>query len=360
MKLSRIAAIVLCLVLLCSAAFAEFVPTPHPLDFEILVGKSQYSFPMSIAQAKEAGIIFDDEAGIYTNKTLLDGKAIKVPAGNGRSAFYAHIMLTPEAVVTKNYNENTLYVGGVDVESDSPQSIELPGGLILGKSTFDECMAAYGEPDYMSDEKDYASYDFNRDYTTIKLRFKDGILDNAEGFTHLGRFGLEFSPAAPDAEPADPTTIPYSSFILNGKLYNGKLTYRDLEADGWKIDSRLLERELEPAGSFIIMGLNTYLYNGEGLLNVFLYNPSENENCSVEDASVLYVGAGYADNVSFVLADGLTFGSTLDDVTASFGDNADIEEKEGYTFHTYSGLSNGAACSFSVADNEVFYLRVQP
>ena len=145
MKLSRIAALILCVILLCSAAFAEFVPTENIHDLEIMVGASTYAFPMSIAQAKAAGIVFDDEAAIYTDEKI-EGRYLRYfSANNGVSAFNLAVMCLPEGA-GGNYNENTLFVAGIMIENNVTAAVELAGGLKLGVSTYEDCTAVLGEP----------------------------------------------------------------------------------------------------------------------------------------------------------------------------------------------------------------------
>lgn len=360
MKFSRIAALILCIILLCSAAFAEFIPTEKIHDLEIMVGASTYAFPMSIAQAKAAGIVFDDEAAIYADEKI-EGRYLRsFPAGNGVSAFKLTVMCLPEGA-GGNYNENTLYVAGMIIENDVTEAVELAGGLKLGVSTYEDCTAVLGEPYTVLEGNSRATFRLNHDLAFITLDFKDGVLSVVNAYTTLGQYGLEFSPAAPDAELPDYASMTPDQFILNGKLYSGELTYADLAKDGWAMDYTLAADTLEPSGSsYTIWGVSPMLYNGESMLQAFLYNPAETGTCTTDEGTVRYLVAFEGDGTELILANGLTIGSTYDEVTAALGTDATVTEKETYTFYEYKDDETGAGCGFRIADGKVIYVRMVP
>ncbi len=360
MKFSRIAALILCVILLCSAAFAEFVPTEKIHDLEIMVGASTYAFPMSIAQAKAAGIVFDDEAAIYTDEKI-EGRYLRsFPASNGVSAFKLTVMCLPEGA-GGNYNENTLYAAGMIIENDVTEAVELAGGLKLGESSLQDCIAVLGEPYMVLENKSRATFRLNHDLTFFSLDFKDGVLSEVNAYTTMGKYGLEFSPAAPDAELPDYASMTPDQFILNGKLYSGKLTYADLAKDGWVMDYTNAADTLDPSGnSYMIWGLSPMLYNGESMLQAFLYNPAETGTCTMAEGTVKYLAVYDGDGTELILANGLTIGSTYEEMTAALGTEASVTEKEGYTSYEYKDDETGAGCLFHVADGKITYVRMIP
>lgn len=349
MKLRKIVSLVLALMLCCmSIAFAQTAtPSENPLDMEVMIGATVYNFSCTLDELEAQGITI-------TDSELRDGYWHN--ANNGRAAFQVLLMGTKG-------DGTDLSVCGVKIEPDGSQTFVLPCGIVMGESTYDDCLAAYGAPDNIS----AFWVEFARDKVQYRIYFDDNNVIREMQMISYGplSWGFEFDDQAGVEQEnlPDPFTMAFDEYILDGKLYKGQITLADLEENGWVLDHAAdLSEEIAPQGNdLLINNSRLVLFNGESTLQVFPINRSTEETCTLAECSVLYIGVNSADNVSLVLADGITIGSSYDDVIATFGEATSEEDysDDGYIYYKHKAMGS-VTYGFSVADGEVIYIRVQP
>ena len=137
----------------------------------------------------------------------------------------------------------------------------------------------------------------------------------------MENFGTEFNAAAPAADLPEASDLEFNQVIIGGQLYTGEATLQDYLNNGWKLESRYdLAQEVDGRRNNTLYGLGATLYNGEHLLQVGVYNKSEEPaalaNCNVTQVTVKAdLGANCV-----TLAKGLNIGSTYDEVIAALGE----------------------------------------
>ena len=111
----------------------------------------------------------------------------------------------------------------------------------------------------------------------------------------------------------------------------------------------------------MISGMEATYYNGRGFAQTFLYNPGSDgngKNIPASEATALSVSVNQAYNTSMVLADGLTFGATLTDITATYGTNYKEEVKEGYTAYIFE-MANTRTTFHINSEGVVYYISLR-
>ncbi len=343
----------LLLGLLPAVAEEPLAPSDKPIDMQVKVGKKIYTLAGPLSCLEEQGLSYVDpdraKAGYWVEVTT------------GRTTF--DVLL--DAADRDNATPETTFVCGYQFERKESLNVTLPKGLDLATATRADVLAAYGTPS--SEGDNYVAYRLNRDYVSLYFYFEE------EGDTSLIKL-LEFTSSIPyrfgcgiTSEAAtgenlpDPTDFTFSQFILDGVYYGDGITLQDLLDRGWVMDTAFVDDELKAQGgnSFFISGVRVVLYNGRGMMTVFLYNPAEEGTCKASEGEILSIGVNVADNTSLVVADGLTFGNTLDDVTATFGTNYNTDENDGYT--AYSFQTGNVKNTFNISGDPaaVSYIAIQ-
>ena len=111
-------------------------------------------------------------------------------------------------------------------------------------------------------------------------------------------------------------------------------------------------------GMCSVLAITTSLFNGIGMMRAYVYNDSTAEPCDVVDAIVGSMGVNIADETGIVLADGITNGSSFDDVVATYGTNYDERDEDDYKSYTFS-MGSSVKTKFNVIDNTVIYIEIQ-
>ena len=345
--------LMLSLLIGMTAAVAEDVaPSERAIDMQVKVGNKVYSLACSIDAMKEQGLSFvspdNAKAGSWAEVT------------SGRSAFHVYL----NALDRENATEADTYVCGYLIRRNKTSNVTLPRGLDLATATRADVIAAYGATD---DTNAYVSYYFNRDYIRYYFIFEseaeDSLIKEVQMTSRIPVcFGVDFAEPSTEENIPDPTSFTFAQFILDGHYYGEGVTLQKLQDNGWKLDASEANRELEPQGDkkFIILGYYTTLYNGRGMCRAFVYNPNKEEEgkCKLSEGTVISVGVNVADYTSMSVADGLTFGNTLEDVTATFGSN--YTEEQEYDYTKYSFTTGNVVNEFNIMDGKVVYMSVQP
>lgn len=351
-KMKRIFAIVLSMMLAaCGCAAAETVVTPSeaPLDMEAMIGGKIYTFACTLEELEEQGVRISEEE---LKEDCWHS------ANNGRAAF--EVLLQG----TKGESEE-LSVAGAKFVPDGNQVFTMPGGIVVGQSTKEDCIAAYGETNVGTTNTNW--FKMARDKVQYRVSYDEDMVVKEFQLISEGplSWGFEFDgqAGAEQTDLPDPTAMAFDEYILDGKLYKGQITLADLEANGWVLDhSADLESMIEPQGDkWLVINPILVMYNGESTLQVFPINRSTEEERALGECEVLYIGVNEADGVSLVLADGLTIGCAYSDVETLFGKagNIDEYEEEGYTYYEHE-VMGGITYGFSVYDGIVKYIRVKP
>ena len=351
---------ILIAVLLLSAmpvlAEGADMPSDDWIDMQVKIGDTVYTLAGSPDILDAQGLTHDELRVGYWN-----------PVSDGEVSFAVVLDALHRDLATPQ----TSFICGYQLKRKDVPSATLPGGVDLATATLADVRAAYGEPSYESNYGNGSnlSYYFVRDYVKYRFSFEGDIesspLRDIEVTTTIPTsFGIEFAPAAPQADLPDPSALAPGQFIMDGCLYNAAgLTARDLVADGWVLDAAAAEEELKPMGgrTFSIMGVNGILYNGRGMAKAMLYNTADSEtgaSCLGVDGAVFSMAANVSDNTSFVVTGGLTFGCTLEDVTAVFGADYSEDAREGYTIYTFT-IDNTRTVFRTDSEGIVYYIEVQ-
>ena len=351
--LSLALALLLCLA---TAAFAEeasdVLPSDKPMDLEVKIGTKIFCFSDTVEGAKEQGIRFESDdlkPGYYYN------------ANNGRVPFKVLI----DAYDRDGENPGPSYVCGYKLDAAEAPKAVLPHGVVLGEATRKSIIEAFGTP--KGEYSDYLSYQFQRSYVSAYFYFdgegEDAPLTRMEMSSSIGlRFGMGVSDLAGVSQDGipDPTEFSFDQFVLDGKFYEGKVPLKTLLDNGWRLDLADTGEKLEPRreGSIFINLTSLTLFNGIGMMRAYVYNDSTAEPCDVVDAIVGSMGVNIADETGIVLADGITNGSSFDDVVATYGTNYDERDEDDYKSYTFS-MGSSVKTKFNVIDNTVIYIEIQ-
>ena len=356
----KILSLTLALMMICGTAAvaesaAELSDKVHLL--EVKLGAKVYSFAGTVEEIQAQGIHFASD-------TIKPGYSYK--ADNGRQSFKVLVDAEDRDTATA---ENT-FVCGYELTAENNGSAVIYGGIVVGEATRADLHAAWGEPGY-TNGRDYENFKFMRDCVSIRVYYvsdaPDAQIKSVEARSDIIlEYGMEVSKLAgiEDENLPDPTSFSFYQFILDGKFYDSRnLKVADLTDKGWRLSARDARQMLKPTGGgFLISGAIVYLFNGISTVQAFVYNAaSDGDEIPLGECNILYIGANRGDNVSLIVADGLTIGSTFDEVKATFGTNYNEEphEDKGYTFYEYT--MNDTRNGFSVgSDNTVIYIRVQP
>ena len=322
---------------------------------EVKFGNRVYSCVGTVDEIKAQGLNFgtdEIEAGYrYT-------------VDNGRQTFQILMDAHDRETATA---ENT-FACGYRLTAEDNANAEIYGGVVIGEATRADVRDILGAPDY--EGSDYDRYNAWKGNIILYIYYESDAanakIKSAEMTSYiLTEYGAGLSEQAGIQEEnlPDPNSFAFSQFILDGKFYDGSaLKLSDLTANGWRVGATDTERTLSPNSGFSIWGYVIGLYNGESMIEAFVYNGSDESNeIPLIDGDVMYVGASAGECADIVIADGLTVGSTIDDVRATFGTNCTEkpDEDKGWTYYEYT--TNNTRNGFTAdADGKIIYIRVQP
>lgn len=131
-------------------------------DFQVKIGDKVYQFPMyyqDFAADWTLGKNEDPEMGVGTNSY-------------GSISFYKGDDRVSVDVINLGINQlplNQCLVAGIDIDASydfdvAATPVELPGGIVMGKSNFDDIKAAYGDPSDTYEGDLYTKYSYSKDY----------------------------------------------------------------------------------------------------------------------------------------------------------------------------------------------------
>ena len=303
---------------LASAASAEEAGAINLYDTSLNVGGKTYDFPISVADLTAMGVNVPDVSGLSKGQYYYD-----VPVDDGRNAFSVRV----DYVTT---TEDPFWATGVNLNSDKHAGLSV-GGLVLGETTMKDVVDACG-PDsngrtYDSDYLTYYTFGRNYNWTLYfesadenakltRLTMSNDLVTNY-GVVDSSKTGVQ------EENLPDPASLPFDSYILDGKLYQKGATVQDLLDNGWVLPADHPADSAVEAGGIWVYGDRMYLYNGAGLVYVGAFNYS-GEECTLAECSVSEIKAAALQNGALICADGIQPGVTaLSEAAATLGAPSD-------------------------------------
>ena len=334
---------------LACAATAEEAGVINLYDTSLNVGGKTYDFPISVADLTAMGVNVPDVSGLSKGQYYYD-----VPVDDGRNAFSVRV----DYVTT---TEDPFWATGVNLNSDkhAGQSV---GGLVLGETTMKDVIEACGPDEhgrtYDSDYLTYYTFGNNYNWTLYfesadenakltRLTMSNDLVTNY-GVVDSSRTGVQ------QEDLPDPASLPFDSYILDGKLYQKGATVQDLLDNGWVLPvDHPADTAVEAGGISMVYGDRMYLYNGAGLVYVGAFNYSS-EECTLAECSINEIKASVLLNGALICADGIQPGVTaLSEAAATLG--AAVEDKtddDGVRTVAFSVL-NGVTYTLTVDADEL-------
>jgi hypothetical protein len=208
-------------------------------------------------------------------------------------------------------------IGIVSVDANwTPISeVMLSNGLAIGRS-YDEVIAAYGEPDMQSEGESevYLSYYDSGNLVTqitVDLQYSVVLNFSVQDMTNPDIDSAPLPGSEPMTGPSD------STMQIDGVTVTFPIQFSDFEALGWTIDLAGYEETLcEPACTYTMTGMS-----GDKTLGILVYNFGTEP---VPFTEAMVVGMTNFDpsglpSTHVVLSNGLSIGRTYDEVIAVYG-----------------------------------------
>ena len=235
------------------------------------------------------------------------------------------------------YGENQCLVAGIDIDASydfdvAATPVELPGGIVMGKSNFDDIKAAYGDPSDTYEGDLYTKYSYSKDYyeeVHFYVYKDDNTLKQVDMRNFVEPEGYDkgsVSEEVPEivssytapTELGDDLLAPQLEFC--GDLYSLPAPVSAFLENGWELQNvedgaYVAGRDLE----FVDMMKNNQsvhfsVYN-------FTQDATAIENCFVRE---LEVGNYDSDALTLTLSGGFTLGAKKADLIAA-------AEEKGYS-----------------------------
>ena len=330
------------------AASAEETSAINLYDTSLTVGGKTYTFPISVADLTAMGVSVPDVTDLTEGKYYYD-----VPVDDGRNPFSVRV----DYVTT---TEDPFWATGVNLNSDkhAGQSV---GGLVLGETTMKDVVYACGPDEYGNTyEKDSLTYfTFGNHYNWF-LYFESAsenakltrLSMNNELVTIYGDVDTSKTGVQEENLP-DPASLPFDSYILDGKLYQKGATVQDLLDNGWVLPADHPADRAGEAGGIWVYGDRMYLYNGAGLVYVGAFNYS-GEECTLAECSVSEIKASALQNGALICADGIQPGVTaLSEAAATLGAPSDDSTDEDGVRTVEFEVLNGVTYELTVDADEL-------
>ncbi|MEE8886390.1 MAG: hypothetical protein SOI56_07500 [Eubacteriales bacterium] len=297
--------------------------------------------PMSYQDFTALGWVYDGDesqqlesrAGKSTQVFARDNERVYADLTN----FDVNAAPITDSYVTKIYLDDTMI-------SPSKSDIELPGGIVYGKSTLDDATAAYGTSTREYKSTNYTTETYTQDTNQeVELMFNvgDNVLWGISVENISEPSDMEYSEVSsevptivgnyktPEVMSFDP-----SDFVVDfaGDLYQLPAPVSVFEANGWEIQEDDSQANVEGTG----YGWVTLMKDNQQLRAIAV-NYSDNaasiENCFV--TSVKASSSEYEDcNVDMTIFNGITIGMDWDALESAIGDTP-YELQEGMATTTY-------------------------
>lgn len=304
-------------------------------DLTLHAGAASYSLPVSLEEARAAGINIQDfdppaEGEYY----------FAIPVDDGRSAFKIRVDYCAAS-------PDLQCITGWTVSQENAPGASI-GGLVLGETTSKEVVAALGADNSGYEKGETLHYSAMHGNVQWQLKFdgkgKKAKLEEIYVYTYIpARYGLEFSPAGqPDADLPAPEALGFDQFILGGKLYQKGDNLQKLIDNGWVVDARFAGSTVQAREEYLLHSQEVVLCNGTGAILVSVYNPTD-ADAPLAECLVHKVETKVNDKSGLVLANNLTPGvSTIEDAKAVLGEPVDKRKDDNeviYRFKVLNGVT---------------------
>ena len=337
--LSLLLVVLLVIGTFACAASAEEASAINLYDTSLIVGGKTYVFPISVADLTAMGVSVPDVTGLTEGKYYYE-----VPVDDGRNPFSVRV----DYVTT---TEDPFWATGVNLNSDkhAGQSV---GGLVLGETTMKDVVDACGPDEYgYTYDRDYLTYFTFGNHYSWHLYFESAsenakltrLTMNNELVTTYGDVDTSKAGVQEENLP-DPASLPFNSYILDGKLYQKGATVQDLLDNGWVLPAdHPADTAVEVGSSSMIYGERMYMYNGVGLIYVGAFNYG-GEECTLAECTINQIEASVRQNGPLLCADGIQPGvTTLSEAAATLGtpskDSTDDDGVRTVEFKVLNGVT---------------------
>ncbi len=326
MKLGRRISILILTILMTCTFFVSGVyaaPKPKepapvqqsltgPSDSTVTFYRKTVTLPLKYSEFSKGGWKIKDKA---LEKEMLPQKSMSwVPVSHGKQS----LVIIMYNFASKPMKMSQCYVIGIlseDANGTPTSAVKLSNGLTIGRS-YDEVIAAYGEPDmqFEGEGELYLSYfDSGNRVTemTVDLESSTVLRFSIQDKTHPNIDSAPLPGPEPMTGPSD------STMQIDGVTATFPMQYADFEALGWTVDLVPYEGSLcEPGCVYYMTGIK-----GDKTLGIQLYNFGTEPVPFTETVVVgmtNYDPSGLPD-VHVVLSNGLSIGRTYDEVIAVYG-----------------------------------------
>lgn len=346
----KLIAALLALVFICTLCAGVCAESAIDLtDLTLHTSSASYSMPASLEEARAAGINIQDFDPPAENEYYF-----AIPADDGRSAFKLRVDYCAAS-------PDLQYITGWTVSQKKAPGASI-GGLVLGETTAKEVVAALGADNSGYEKGETLHYSAMHGNVQWQLKFdgkgKKAKLEEIYVYTYIpARYGLEFSPAAPDANLPAPEAMGFDQFILGGKLYQKGDNLQKLIDNGWVVDARFAGGTVEAREEYLLHSQEVVLYNGTGTIRVSVYNPTD-ADAPLAECLVHEVETKLNDKSGLVLANNLTPGvSTIKDVQAVLGEPVDKRKDDNEVIYKFKVL-NGVTYTIVEEDKQIISIEV--
>ena len=259
-------------------------------DCQIKIKNTVYQFPMSVKDFEKSGAFV---------ATKYDDPNMIVPSQHTKMVRYAFSDGSLVFVRVANFSKSEMplkdiHVVGImcdlqycDYHID-PSCITIAKGITLTKSTKEDVIAAYGEPQrqYENEEHTVAYFTYERRensaYQCLKLEInlEQNIVINIEMENEKIPTDIVEKPISQESISIEKeykvplnlgTDILSGTYELDGDLYRLPTPMSAFLENGWQMDG--VENTVIPAKSGVFLMLKR---NGKKLSNIYVFNPTEN------------------------------------------------------------------------------------
>lgn len=312
-------------------------------SFEITLNGQSYSLPADCSEFEKNGWSFDS---IKSDKKIAPNQyTLSEVMKNGKAQVYAKL-------VNNGKNELPLKeckIGGIKLDSFDAKygaTLVLPKGISFD-STKDDVIKAYGNPTSISEKETqtYMTYEVGT-YQSVKITI-DKKLDKVSGMdvqnfvektNSTSKSGNSSSLEVPSSVKSykAPTELTNDVLSFNAKydgvLYHMPAPVSEFVKNGWTLQDAPKD---DIASRDFKSGI--VLRKGNQTLRTYLYNNSDKatsaENCFVTEI----INDELTTNVPLELPNGITVGSTKDDVEAACsGTNVEKSDDSMFVYYTYT------------------------
>lgn len=310
------------------------------IEYAVVIDGKRYDFPLALKSFMDDGWSFTDDTSMHVN------------AGNYGNVYYLEKDGEQFVGVVENLSENQANVLdcaliGFQIKGSTNVKVEFPNGVTYGESSYDDVVAAFGEPTSVSDNNPKVRIEYReKALNYVSFTFFDGVMSEmAIQYVRFDNPNQTISPKNEVPEIVKAYKQPNSvsdnfsdySFSIDGAVYRLPSPVSAFTANGWSIDTENSDEALANGSTGTVK-----LTKGEYTLSCYAENydvySAFIENCFIYDINII---GYYGETVDLRLPKGL-----------KFRDNRKTVEKalEGTSYDTSEG-SNDSVYFFVEDDN---------